>query len=244
VLDLGPLRSGTFSSSGEPVFELATQPKVEKLRQHGKDVYVISLDLRSWHIDPTLDFSVEIPYATRMKDGSLSWSSVYSPTLTVQTTRTAAKEDEFDPGNRNLVQGKPQTIAPVLKFTGTWIVIGLLAFLALHWLPKRRKERAACVNKRAWELFEHVFMDAHKNGWSVDHYSDIAGRLRLVMGVQSVDLHDLPTALAGRDEEYREAALRAFALLQDALYAKRELSGIERAQLETDLDVLVPRVVA
>ena len=67
----------------------------------------------------------------------------------------------------------------------------------------------------------------------------IAGQLRRYLNLQPLVLEDLSVALA--DHPHADVAVRVFIQLESALYAGHELDGIERAQLETDLETLVPR---
>jgi hypothetical protein len=238
-VDLSNLYQGNFIVNGNSDFELADPPQVSKLHQHGKTIYAIALDVRSWKVTDTIDFSVDIQYATRDKDGTESWTTIESPTETVQTTRSARKDDEFDQGNRGAVPLPSNPLGHTFVFLGVWLLLCMFVWSALRLFPRVRQLKPVSPNVKAWRVFDAVFADAQHSDWGEEHYIRISATLRQFMGVEAVALDEMSATLA--EHPHADTAIRVFTLLEGALYAQRVLGSIERAQLQTDLETLVPR---
>jgi hypothetical protein len=241
-VDLTQLEAGDFVLDGASSFELAEKPRISHFQQDGKDVWDITLSVRTWEVSETVAFTANIEYLVRNHEGDLVRHYVTTPELTIFTARSAGQDDSYDLGNSNEVEVPPAPLARTFIFIGCWMTLALLVWFGIKLLPQVRVRKPVPANQRAWQVFTATFADADEHGWKEDHFVAIARQLRSFLGVESQVFEELSETLADHPE--RKVVLRVFRLLDEALYAKRILTESERRQLETDLGWLVPKPAA
>lgn len=244
-VDFSNVLNGTLSDDAQPAFELAETPTVSHFEQNGKNVWRIDLAVRSWKVEPELDFHVDVQYGVNTKEG-WEWSTISSPTVTIQTTRSAQKDDEFDMGDARPRTAPANAFGRTLVFLGGWTLLCFVVFTGIKYGRRlHRKLTYVSPEEQSWHVFDDVFATARSTGWTEAHYIALSTQLRRYLHLEPLTASEVraltPAELDKVPEESIDILVRTFDLLEAALYAERQLNGVERAQLETDLETLVPR---
>ena len=254
-LDLSTVLSGTLASvqpagSGyyyynagpppPPDFELVQTPTVTSFTSNGKRVWQVDLLVRSWKVSDTITFLFKFQWADKFTNVSMNEET--TPAATLETTRSAQKDDQFDTGNTNMQAAHRSPAADPVEWIGFSMLLGLIGWLIFTMPARFWPFRQRSPEEQAWETFNDVFRHASSK-WTEAHYMAIATALRKYLAIAHPGLDSQPLEdLRGRqDIANKPAILAAFQMLDDAMYAQRALSAAERSELRAMLVALVPQ---
>ncbi len=218
-------------------FELIETPVISiPENRNGKDVYTVTLLMRSWVIKKDLVLSVDFHYATDMlPDGKTpNWKPVTTPDFVVTTSNTVSdSEKDLLPGDMTekvspkafLVRSfKLADIIPALKsypatakiananivpldVAAIALMLPLPLWLLLLFVNRVRPGRKLSPAEAAWVVFDRVMAEAKETGdLSYANLNDIASALRGYLGVAQVPTSQVAVALDSFFKEYENKA--------------------------------------
>ena len=223
-----------------PDFEVVETPQVTSFTSNGKRVYQIDLLVRSWKVSDTIAFLFKFQWNDPSVGTSINEET--TPTATLETTRSAQKDDQFDLGNTNMQPAHRSPAADPVQWIGFSILLGLIGWLIFTMPARIWPFRQRSPEEQAWSTFNDVFQHA-SNKWSEAHYMAIATALRKYLaithpGLESQPMEELRNRQDIADKPTITAALQ---MLDEAMYAQRALSAAERSELRAMLQTLVPQ---
>jgi hypothetical protein len=223
-----------------PDFELVETPTVTSFDSKGKHVYQIDLLVRSWKVSDTIAFLFKFQW--RDQSASSFMNEETTPAATLETTRSAQKDDQFDLGNTNMQPAHRSPAADPVQWIGFSILLGLIGWLIFTMPARIWPFRQRSPEERAWSTFNDVFQHA-SDKWTEAHYMAIATALRkyLAIALPGLDTQPVEELRKRQDIADKPAILAAFQMLDDAMYAQRALRAEERSELRAMLQTLVPQ---